>query len=74
MLTSQRKQKILDLLRRNGQVVAKDLSHELGLSEDTIRRDLREACCSGYTEARCPHPPLWETSPPASTWPRMRKA
>ncbi|MDZ4717488.1 MAG: DeoR/GlpR family DNA-binding transcription regulator [Roseiflexaceae bacterium] len=42
MLTSQRKQHILDVLRRDGQVIAKQLSQELGLSEDTIRRDLRE--------------------------------
>lgn len=42
MLTSQRKQHILDVLRRDGQVIAKQISQELGLSEDTIRRDLRE--------------------------------
>jgi len=38
VLTQQRKQLILEALRRNGQVVAKDLSEELDLSEDTIRR------------------------------------
>ena len=42
MLTSQRKALILDRLRRDGQVIAKVLADELGLSEDTIRRDLRE--------------------------------
>lgn len=42
MLTSQRKALILDRLRRNGQLVAKALADELELSEDTIRRDLRE--------------------------------
>jgi DeoR/GlpR family transcriptional regulator of sugar metabolism len=47
MLTTQRKQLILDLLRRDGQVVAKALSAELGLSEDTIRRDLRELAHEG---------------------------
>lgn len=47
MLTSQRKRLILDLLARDGQVVAKHLSHELELSEDTIRRDLRELAAEG---------------------------
>lgn len=42
MLTSQRKALILDRLRRDGQVIAKALADELELSEDTIRRDLRE--------------------------------
>ena len=47
MLTDQRKRHILAVLRRDGQVVAKDLSQSLGLSEDTIRRDLRELAASG---------------------------
>ena len=47
VLTSQRKRLILDLLARDGQVVAKQLSHELELSEDTIRRDLRELAAEG---------------------------
>ncbi len=47
MLTSQRKQHILDVLQRDGQVIAKRLSQELGLSEDTIRRDLRELAQEG---------------------------
>ncbi|NLR95349.1 DeoR/GlpR transcriptional regulator [Rhizobium sp. P38BS-XIX] len=42
MLTSQRKALLLDRLRRDGQIVAKSLADDLGLSEDTIRRDLRE--------------------------------
>ena len=42
MLTSQRKQYILETLARDGQVVAKTISDTLGLSQDTIRRDLRE--------------------------------
>lgn len=50
MLTTQRKQMILDLLKRNGQVVAKTLSQELGLSEDTIRRDLRELAAEGLLQ------------------------
>jgi len=50
VLTSHRKQHILELLRRTGQVVAKDLSQELGLSEDTIRRDLRELAAEGLLQ------------------------
>lgn len=42
MMTSQRKALILDRLKRTGEIVARDLAAELGLSEDTIRRDLRE--------------------------------
>jgi DeoR/GlpR family transcriptional regulator of sugar metabolism len=47
MLTKQRKQLILEKLRRDGQVIAKQVSQELGLSEDTIRRDLRELAQEG---------------------------
>ena len=47
MLTSQRKQLILERLKRDGQIIAKTLSAELGLSEDTIRRDLRELAGEG---------------------------
>lgn len=50
MLTSQRKQYILAILRRDGQVIAKILSQELGLSEDTIRRDLRELAQEGLLQ------------------------
>ncbi|OQP88135.1 DeoR family transcriptional regulator [Rhizobium rhizosphaerae] len=47
MLTEQRKSLIMDRLRRDGQVVAKTVAEELGLSEDTIRRDLRELAAEG---------------------------
>lgn len=47
MLTRQRQQHILDALRRDGQVIAKALSESLGMSEDTIRRDLRELATQG---------------------------
>jgi DeoR/GlpR family transcriptional regulator of sugar metabolism len=50
MLTIQRKQLILDVLARDGQVVAKRLSRELELSEDTIRRDLRELAADGLLQ------------------------
>jgi DeoR/GlpR family transcriptional regulator of sugar metabolism len=47
VLTSQRKQLILSRLARDGQIVAKVLSEELGTSEDTIRRDLRDLAQEG---------------------------
>jgi DeoR/GlpR family transcriptional regulator of sugar metabolism len=47
MLTSHRKQIILDTLKQHGQVIAKSLSQQFGLSEDTIRRDLRELAEQG---------------------------
>ena len=47
MLTTQRKKLILTRLTADGQIVAKDLALELGTSEDTIRRDLRELAREG---------------------------
>ena len=47
MLTTQRKQLLLTRLARDGQLVAKLLSRELGISEDTVRRDLRELAAEG---------------------------
>ena len=47
MLTTQRKQLLLARLAAEGQIVAKDLAAELGTSEDTIRRDLRELAAAG---------------------------
>jgi len=50
MLTRQRKQLIVDRLRQDGQIVAATLSAELGLSEDTIRRDLRALAAEGLLQ------------------------
>lgn len=50
MLTSQRKQLILEALKRDGQVVAKTMSVEFDVSEDTIRRDLRELAAEGQLQ------------------------
>ncbi len=50
MLTQQRKAMILAALQRDGQVVAKDFAVSLGLSEDTIRRDLREMAAEGLLQ------------------------
>ena len=47
MLTTQRKKLLLTRLAAEGQLVAKDLAAELGTSEDTIRRDLRELAADG---------------------------
>lgn len=47
MLTQERKAHILSVLRRDGRVIARKLSEGLGLSEDTIRRDLRELAAEG---------------------------
>lgn len=42
MLSAQRKSHLLEILARDGRVVAKTVADELGISEDSIRRDLRE--------------------------------
>jgi DeoR/GlpR family transcriptional regulator of sugar metabolism len=42
MLTDERRTLILDRLRTQGRVLATDLSAELDVSPDTVRRDLRE--------------------------------
>ncbi len=47
MLGVQRKDHLLDLLAREGRVVAKEVAAALGVSEDSIRRDLRELADSG---------------------------
>ena len=50
MLTSQRKKAILKTLARDGQVLAKQLSETFGVSEDTVRRDLRELAVEGLLQ------------------------
>ena len=50
MLTSQRKKIILEKLAQEGQVLAKQLSEMFGLSEDTVRRDLRELDAEGLLQ------------------------
>lgn len=50
VLTRERKAHILEVLRRDRRVVAKALSQELSLSEDTIRRDLRELAGEGLLQ------------------------
>jgi len=50
MLPDERRQFILSRLRQDGRVVAKEMSLELELSEDTIRRDLRELAQEGLLQ------------------------
>lgn len=47
MLAAARKNLLLERLRIDGRLVAKEIAAELGLSEDSIRRDLRELDAAG---------------------------
>lgn len=47
MLGSQRRTHILETLRREGQALAGALARELDVSEDTIRRDMRDMAAQG---------------------------
>ena len=50
MLAVQRRDWLLDRLRRDGRLVAKDLAVELAVSEDSVRRDLRELAAAGLVQ------------------------
>ena len=50
MLSSQRKQQILAMLAREKQVLSRDLSLHFAISEDSIRRDLRELAAEGLLQ------------------------
>jgi DeoR/GlpR family transcriptional regulator of sugar metabolism len=50
MLTAERRQAILTRLERDGKVVASELVGALGVSEDTVRRDLRELAAGGLVQ------------------------
>jgi DeoR/GlpR family transcriptional regulator of sugar metabolism len=47
MLTAERRRSIMYTLQRDGKVLASELSKVLHVSEDTIRRDLRELAAAG---------------------------
>lgn len=47
MLSAQRKEHLMALLAADGRVVAKTVAADLGISEDSIRRDLRELADEG---------------------------
>jgi DeoR/GlpR family transcriptional regulator of sugar metabolism len=50
LLSAERRRAILAALERDGKVVAAQLVGELGVSEDTVRRDLRELAAQGLVQ------------------------
>jgi DeoR/GlpR family transcriptional regulator of sugar metabolism len=50
MLAAERRSLLLARLNQDGKLVARDLAIELGLSEDSLRRDLRELAAAGLCQ------------------------
>jgi DeoR/GlpR family transcriptional regulator of sugar metabolism len=50
MLVAQRRDLLLDRLHQDGRIIAKDLAAELGVSEDSVRRDLRDLAAAGLCQ------------------------
>ena len=50
MLAAQRRDLLLARLSSQGRVVAKDVARELGVAEDSIRRDLRDLAAAGLCQ------------------------
>lgn len=50
MLAAQRRDALLTRLESDGRIVVKDLAAELGVTEDTLRRDLRELAAAGLCQ------------------------
>ncbi|MEU6161480.1 DeoR/GlpR family DNA-binding transcription regulator [Streptomyces sp. NPDC047130] len=50
MLAAERRDHLLDLLARRGKIVAKEVAAELGISEDSVRRDLRDLASEGLCQ------------------------
>ncbi|MFC4071120.1 DeoR/GlpR family DNA-binding transcription regulator [Actinoplanes subglobosus] len=50
MLAAERRDLLLARLAAEGKVVAKDIAFELGVAEDSIRRDLREMAAAGLCQ------------------------
>ena len=50
MLAAERRDHRLDLLAHEGKIVAKDVAAELGSSEDSVRRDLRDLASEGLCQ------------------------
>jgi DeoR/GlpR family transcriptional regulator of sugar metabolism/transposase len=50
MLAAERRDLLISRLRRDGKLIARDLAVELGLSEDSVRRDLRELAAAGLCQ------------------------
>jgi DeoR/GlpR family transcriptional regulator of sugar metabolism len=66
MLAAERRDLLLARLRRDGKLVARDLAAELGVSEESLRRDLRELAAAGLCQrvygGALPASPLLGTS------------
>src|SRR3954447_13175180 len=62
MLTAERRRSIMQTLQRDGKVLASELSKNLHVSEDTVRRDLRELAAAGKLQrvhgGALPRPPI----------------
>ncbi len=62
MLTAERRRSIMQTLQHDGKVLATELSKALRVSEDTIRRDLRELAAAGLLQrvhgGALPHSPV----------------
>ncbi|MEU8240012.1 DeoR/GlpR family DNA-binding transcription regulator [Actinoplanes missouriensis] len=50
MLAAERRDYLLTRLQADGKLVAKDVAAELGIAEDSIRRDLREMAAAGLCQ------------------------
>lgn len=50
MLPAERRDHLLTTLRRDGKIVAKQAAVDLGISEDSLRRDLRELAAEGLCQ------------------------
>lgn len=50
MLAAERRDLLMERLRRDGKLIARDLAAELGLSEASLRRDLRELAAAGLCQ------------------------
>jgi DeoR/GlpR family transcriptional regulator of sugar metabolism len=50
MLVAERRELLLRRLEKDGKLVARDLAAELGVSEDSVRRDLRDLAAAGLCQ------------------------
>jgi len=50
VLAAQRRDLLVSRLQRDGRLVAKDVAAELGVTEDSVRRDLRELAAAGLCQ------------------------
>ncbi|EDY46342.2 DeoR/GlpR family DNA-binding transcription regulator [Streptomyces sp. SPB074] len=50
MLAAERREHLLGLLTDEGKVIAKDVAADLGISEDSVRRDLRDLAAEGLCQ------------------------